>query len=127
MPASNGATVKNNLTLPTKGYLGTNVVWSTSDENVMTSSGMVKGNGTVTLTCSIQKDGYAYNRDVSINVTGTTGIKHAESGDEAAMKSQHTRKVDDGIRNGRTYDIQGREVEENYRGMVVKDGKKVAK
>ena len=119
MPASNGTTVKSNLTLPTKGFLGTDVVWSTSNESVMTSSGAVKGNGNVTLTCSIQKDGYAYNRDISVNVAGVTGIKNVVStGAEGEARRRSAGQ------NGKTYDLRGREVEESYRGIIIRDGKK---
>lgn len=123
MPAANGATVKNNLTLPTKGYLGTDVAWSSSDESVMTSNGVVRGSGSVTLTCSIRKDGYEYNRSISLNVAGATGIRNVTG--DAAIESQHTNKGADGRWNGKTYDLRGREVGENYKGIVIKNGRKV--
>lgn len=123
MPASNGATVKNSLTLPTKGYLGTEIVWSSSNENVMTSGGVVRGNGPVTLTCSIRKDGYAYNRSISVNVTGVTGIKNVTASNAQSGGAGQGARPAAARQNGRTYDLQGREVNESHRGIIIKDGR----
>ena len=60
------------LTLPTTGKLGTNITWISSDESILTSAGKIGQSGTVTLTARITKDGYCYDKNYTINVTGSS-------------------------------------------------------
>lgn len=69
VPFSNGGTVNATQALPVKGLLGAQVKWTSSDENVMTSSGIVKGSGKVVMTMSIEKDGYFYSKDYNLTVS----------------------------------------------------------
>lgn len=70
-PFSNGQTISSAPKLPKTGYFGAKVVWKSSDESIMTSDGAIKGKGYVTMTMSIEKDGYAYSKDYSLKVDAT--------------------------------------------------------
>lgn len=67
IPFSNGSTIAKSVTLPA-GLMGAKITWTSSDENVMTSAGRVKGKGNVTMTMNIEKDGYAYTKTYTLNV-----------------------------------------------------------
>lgn len=60
-------TVTTDLTLPA-GKLGADIVWTSSNESVITSDGKVKGKGSATLTATISKDGYCYSKSYNVNV-----------------------------------------------------------
>lgn len=62
-------TVTDNIILPTKGFLGTTVSWSSSDPSVITSTGQLVGNGEAVMTMSISKDGYVYQSDYKVKVS----------------------------------------------------------
>lgn len=68
VPFSNGATINTKPVLPYNGQLGAKITWKSSDESIITSDGVIKGKGNVTMTMSIQKDGYAYEKSYNINV-----------------------------------------------------------
>ena len=86
VPFYNGKTVTTAQTLPTKGYFGAKIVWSSSNESIMSADGKVTGNGDVTMTMSIEKDGYAYQKAYKLNVdagavvTPTTANYYPECG-----------------------------------------------
>ena len=67
VPFTNGKTLTSNVTLPS-GLLGAKIVWTSSDENLMTSKGVVKGKGSVVMTMQIVKDGYAYTKQYNLNI-----------------------------------------------------------
>lgn len=74
VPFSNGSTISSSQVLPRKGYLGAKVFWTSSDQSIMTNEGVVKGDGSVTMTLNISKDGYIYKRSYNINVnSGSAG------------------------------------------------------
>ncbi len=70
-PFINGGTVKKDVTFPA-GLLGAKISWTSSDESIMTSKGIVKGNGAVTMTMNIEKDGYVYSKQYNITVDAGT-------------------------------------------------------
>ena len=72
--------VTSDLSLPA-GTLGASVVWSSSDESIISRTGEVKSNGTVTLTVTMTKDNYTYtaNYTVKVNV-GNGAIYYPECG-----------------------------------------------
>lgn len=108
-----GDNIKEALTLPTKGYLGATVAWTSSDESVLSSKGVVKGNGTVTLTLTITKDDYVYTKEYTLSIgTGT------DTGIFAPISTC-------GKADNRTYNLNGQQVDKSYRGIVIRNGKKV--
>ncbi|MGN0297749.1 MAG: lipocalin-like domain-containing protein, partial [Lachnospiraceae bacterium] len=65
--------VFDNVTLPTKGYLGATVTWSSSNEAVLSSEGVVTvpDNDTeVSMTCTVSKDGSYYEKVYDVIVMG---------------------------------------------------------
>lgn len=68
VPLSDGSSVKSQPTLPTTGRLGAKVSWTSSDESIMTSAGVIKGKGKVTMTMKVEKDGYVYLKNYNITV-----------------------------------------------------------
>lgn len=67
---TDGATVTDNLTLPKTGYLGAKVSWSSSDGNVLNAqTGRLLGDGSVTLTMTVTKDGQTYTRTYNLTVS----------------------------------------------------------
>lgn len=72
VPVVNGGKVTSDVTLPTTGYLGATVKWTTSDASILTAAGKVKGSGSVVLTMNISMDGYAYVKEYQLTV-GTAG------------------------------------------------------
>lgn len=87
VPFSNGATIRTKPTLPTTGRLGAKVTWKSSNENIMTSDGIIKGKGSVVMTMSVEKDGYAYSKAYSLTVdagaTPTTPVYYPSCGPKA--------------------------------------------
>lgn len=78
VPFADGATISTRQTLPTKGYLGTTVRWKTSDPTLLTAGGTVSATrtGPVTLTLTIAKDGYLYEKAYNLHVdaSGTASV-----------------------------------------------------
>lgn len=68
IPFSNGSTVNVRQVMPTTGFLGAKVAWTTSDDAIMTSGGFIKGKGVVTMTLKITKDDYVYTKEYNIHV-----------------------------------------------------------
>ena len=66
----NNSTVTKALDLPTVGKMGCNIEWTSSNPDILTDDGKLKGKGTVTLTMTIRKDGHCYSRDYTLNVDG---------------------------------------------------------
>jgi arabinan endo-1,5-alpha-L-arabinosidase len=83
IPLSDGATINASQTLPSAGKLGAKVTWTSSDPSVMTNEGVVKGNGSVVLTCTIDKDNYSYTKGYKLvvdkNATATEPVYYPES------------------------------------------------
>lgn len=68
---TDGATVNADLALPTTGYLGATVKWTTSDPSLMSATGRINTTGRqgiVTLTMKISMDEYVYTREYHLNV-----------------------------------------------------------
>lgn len=61
--------IASDLTL-SAGLLGAQCIWTSSDENILTSEGKIKGQGNVTLSLTIRKDGYVYTKNYTISVNG---------------------------------------------------------
>lgn len=68
LPFDDGTVLEETPVLPTEGKLGTNISWKSSDENILTSDGKVKGQGEVTITMIVSKDDYVYTKDYTIVV-----------------------------------------------------------
>ena len=68
LPFDDGTILEEAPVLPTKGKLGTNISWKSSDESILTSDGKVKGQGEVTMTMIVSKDDYVYTKDYTIVV-----------------------------------------------------------
>lgn len=68
LPFDDGTVLEETPVLPTKGKLGTNISWKSSDESILTSDGKVKGQGEVTMTMIVSKDDYVYTKDYTIVV-----------------------------------------------------------
>lgn len=72
LPFDDGTVLEETPVLPTKGKLGTNISWKSSDESILTSDGKVKGQGEVTMTMIVSKDDYVYTKDYTIVVEAET-------------------------------------------------------
>lgn len=68
IPVKPGEKIKSSVTLPTSGKLGAKVYWTTSNADILTATGEVKGKGKVVLTLNIEKDGYVLRKTYSLNV-----------------------------------------------------------
>lgn len=68
LPFDDGTVLEETPVLPTKGKLGTNISWKSSDESILTSDGKVNGQGEVTMTMIVSKDDYVYTKDYTIVV-----------------------------------------------------------
>ena len=68
LPFDDGTVLEEAPVLPTEGLLGTNVSWKSSNESILTSDGIVKGQGEVTMTMVVSKDNYVYTKDYTLNV-----------------------------------------------------------
>lgn len=100
--------IKNSVTLP-KGKLGAVITWSTSDESVITTSGQLLKSGDAILTATISKDGYIYKKEFTVgNATAIDEVVPTDT-------------------DSKIYNILGVEVDDNYRGIIIKNGKKYIK
>ena len=66
--------VASDLNLPT-GYMGATYTWTSSNPNVITNDGKVKGGGRAYLTLTITKDGYTYTTTYPI-ITASDGAAY---------------------------------------------------
>jgi len=76
MPASEGDKIYADLTLPAKGLLGCDITWKSNDEALLSSDGKIAPTASpipVTLTQTIHKDGYVYQRDIHLTVSPLSG------------------------------------------------------
>lgn len=111
VPFKSGDNVTENVTLPTTGYLGAKVSWTTSDSKVMTVAGVVRGNGLCTMTLNIAKDGYVWRKSYDLIVGDPSGIETLSPEETPAVPA---------------YDLQGRQLRESQKGGIrVVGGKKV--
>ncbi|MBQ0056415.1 MAG: glycoside hydrolase family 43 protein [Bacteroidales bacterium] len=107
-----GQTVKNNLTLPTDGKMHTTVTWRSSDTSVLTNSGVVKGDGYVTLTLTLTRDNYKYEKVYNLTVGNAQGITSLSADEDADSAS--------------FYDLCGRKVTTPENGhLYIQNGKRV--
>ena len=116
VPVSDGMHVTEKLTLPvTSTYkptrLGALVSWSSSNEQVLTSKGVVKGDGEVTLTLTISKDGHSYNKSYRLLVGDLSGIADI---------------YNDCARGSELFDLYGRRVQQPHGKMYIIKGRKVS-
>lgn len=116
VPVSDGMHVTEKLTLPeTSTYkptrLGALVSWSSSNEQVLTSKGVVKGDGEVTLTLTISKDGHSYNKGYRLLVGDLSGITNINN---------------DCARGSELFDLYGRRVQQPHGKMYIIKGRKVS-
>ncbi len=115
IPITDGMHVTENVTLPTTSSttvtrLGALVSWTTSDASVMTKAGKVVGDGEVTLTLTITKDGYQYNKPYQLLVGDLSAI--------AQLKSDATGRTE-------VRDLYGRQVQQPSHGIYIINGKAV--
>lgn len=68
IPFSDGGTLNEKPALPTDALLGTTLSWKSSDTSILADDGTVKGKGNVTLTLTISKDDYIYQKDYNLTV-----------------------------------------------------------
>ena len=68
VPFETGSTINERQTLPTTGYLGAKVTWTSSNTKILTNAGVIRGKGDVVLTMKISKDDYVYTKDYNITV-----------------------------------------------------------
>ena len=68
---TDGSTINSDLTLPSVDYLGADITWTSSNTNVLTDEGKIKGDGTATMTMTISKDGYYYQKSYTLTVSGS--------------------------------------------------------
>ena len=99
--------IKNDVKLP-EGKLGAIITWTSSDESVITSEGKLVSNGDACLTATISKDGYTYIKEFPVG---------NYSSDIQAVETDNTV-------NAKIYNVLGQPVDENYRGVVIRNGKK---
>lgn len=75
-PVTDGEKIYSDLVLPTKGLLGCAVSWESSDETILSSEGKIAqatDPSPVTLTMTIGKDEYIYQRDFHLTVAPLSG------------------------------------------------------
>ncbi len=65
---SDGATLNSKPTLSTDGLLGATVSWKSSDTSVLADDGSIVGRGKVTLTLTVSKDNYVYQKDYTLTI-----------------------------------------------------------
>lgn len=65
-----GNVTRTDLTLPTEGQLGASISWTSADESIITSTGLVGEIGKTTLTATISKDGYTFQKEFPMTVAG---------------------------------------------------------
>ena len=113
IPVTEGMHITENISLPRTSNsqpsrLGAEVTWTSDNVKVLTSAGVIKGDGEVTLTLTISKDGFSYNKPYHLLVGDLTGITTLSSEDEALPK---------------VYDLWGRSVQQPLRGIYIINGK----
>ena len=74
VPFVDGQTISTAPKLPTAGYFSARVKWQSSDESIMASDGTLKGKGDVTMTMTIEKDGYSYSKAYHLTVDATVPV-----------------------------------------------------
>ena len=115
IPVSEGMHVTDHLRLPVTtssqpSRLGAQVSWQSSDPTILTHTGNKKGDGEVTLSLTISKDGYLYNKSYHLKVgdyTPITTLKE-EAAAESLLYDLYGRKVQK--QQGKIYIINGRRV-----------------
>lgn len=107
IPVSANANLTSNVTLPTTAYLGAKVTWTSSDESVLSSKGVVGVPGVVNLTLHIAKDGAEYQKVIPLTVKGGTAIETI--GEEQAECA--------------SYDLHGRQLSNKVQGFCIEKGK----
>lgn len=115
VPVTDGMHVTQNLTLPVTTTaritrLGASVRWSSSNEEILTSTGVVKGDGEVVLTLTISKEGRSYNKSYRLLVGDLSGITNINN---------------DCARESELVDLYGRRVQQPYGKMYIIRGRKV--
>ncbi len=115
VPVTDGMHVTQNLTLPVTTTaritrLGASVRWSSSNEEILTSTGVVKGDGEVVLTLTISKEGRLYNKSYRLLVGDLSGITNINN---------------DCARESELVDLYGRRVQQPYGKMYIIRGRKV--
>lgn len=76
LPFSDGEKIYSDLVLPTRGYLGTSLTWSSSDPTRLGHDGKIGSEADgeeVMLTLTISKDGYSYERSYRVTVAQAQG------------------------------------------------------
>ncbi len=104
-----GDNITDNVTLPTPSPLGAVVTWTSSNTQVLTNKGVVKGTGEVVLNLTINKDGFYYSKDYSLLVGDYSTITSLEAEKTAARE---------------VFDLCGRRVQQPSRGLYIIDGRK---
>ena len=74
VPFVDGQTISTAPKLPTAGYFSARVKWQSSDESIMASDGTLKGKGDVTMTMTIEKDGFSYSKAYHLTVDATVPV-----------------------------------------------------
>lgn len=109
-----GDHITSNIPLPEDSRLGAKMSWTSSNPNIFdTDFGEVTGNGAVTLTMTIKKDDCVYNKVYNVTVGDATGISSITTNNSST--------------NGKIYNLSGQQVDENYHGVIIKNGKKIIK
>ena len=116
VPVTDGMHVTENLTLPVTTTaritrLGASVRWTSSNEEVLSSTGVVKGDGEVILTLTISKDGRSYNKSYRLLVGDLSGIANINN---------------DCARGSELFDLYGRRVQQPHGKMYIIKGRKVS-
>lgn len=116
IPFTDGATINRDVLLPSEdGHLGASISWKSSNINVYDDEfGEPVADGPVTLTLNISKDGYVYSKafKLMVDMDGTvSGISSIHSGKPFG--------------DGRAYNLNGQQVGPAYRGIVIKNGRKI--
>ena len=123
IPFTDGATINSNVSLPEQGLLGATIAWTSSDNNILREDGTVLGNGPVTLTLKITKDDLVYTREYSLHVD-KGGEGSYIDGTTSGIKGIKTGRA---MTDGRTFNLSGQRVSNNYKGIVVVNGKKIVR
>lgn len=110
IPVKDKMHVTENLTLPTTGKLGATVSWSSSQPTVLTNAGKVYGDGEVTLTLNIAKDGFSYIKEYTLLVGNYTDVDRLKEEKQVP---------------GRAYDLYGKCVQQVSHRIQIIDGKKI--
>ena len=109
IPIKEGENITANVSLPTTSPLGAIVTWTSSDTQILTNRGVVKGTGEVTLNLTINKDGYFYSKDYNLLVGDFSTITNVETQKSAPRE---------------VFNLCGQRVQQPSRGFYIIDGKK---